>query len=259
MDWQKLLILCALAIPALQAQQCDVAVALEREQAQSFVNGVPKLLNAAVDARVAQNPSGQPASLAPTAKRAFASAFDSKAVYADLLSSFARRCVPSQLDAYDTLAQKGLFQTMLRLESTALRPEFDSELAAFRTEVFKDRPSDARLRLIRRFDRAVHRTDTLMAVITSFDGQNQAMFGTASHNLESMTKRLGQEMTLFNLFLYRTVSDEDLLSYIKLMEQPPARWFHQTYNASMSEVMQSRMSMAVHQMSADVQATLSRR
>jgi hypothetical protein len=220
---------------------------MEKEQAPQFIDTIPKFFDVLVDASYPKV-AGKQKSFGPLVKRGFDSALESKAAYQDFLATFEKQCSQSKLDAYVALTQTDLFRRMRQLDEAATRPGTAAEFEAYRTQVYKDRPSEARLELIRRFERAVLHTDTVMTILTSFDAACQRQFGNPPRDLGSVRTRLWQEMNLLHLFAYRTVSDEDYLLYVKLLEEPAARWFHQGYMMSLASVLQDRMTIAVRQM-----------
>ena len=249
MDKRIIFVLSLLAVPILQAESCKgLAEALEREQAPTFVKSMPDMLYAgAVASSSTMLSAQQQVMLNPIMKREFSNAFDSEGAYADLLANFATRCDQRKLDAYQVLARTPLALSLGRLAMATLRPEFPSELRAFATGLSKDRPSDARLALVQRLDKAQCGTDMAVRVVESayraWEGPSAPP--VSAEDLEPLRVQIWQQTNLTNVYLYRTVSDEDLSSYVKLMEQPSARWFFQAYSASFHDVLLSRTTLVM--------------
>ena len=259
---KRILILTMMLTPALmQAQSCPGASeALDLEQGPAFIDHLASTFYTGAIWGIATITSrDQQAMLEPIFKRASYKTFDSKTVTADLLTNFTKRCNKPKLDAYLAITKGDTFKAMMKLEAATLKPTFLHDVQMYAaTTLAKNRPSDARIGLITRFDKAVQTTDCVMSM---FDGGNMALKQTMGlsgmgnvGDIETIRDRMWQQVNLMNVYIFRDASDTELLSYIKLMEQPAARWFHLTYTVSVTDVMRNRMPMVVQQIMEGVQS-----
>jgi hypothetical protein len=238
-------------VPVLQAQQCPgMQEVLNLEQGPEFADRFANAFYTGAIWGISTIISkDSQAILSPIFKRASYKAFEPKSVSEELLANFAKRCNKPKMDAYAAIIQTDPYKSLMKLQTVTQRPDFPAQLQTFWQGLAKHRPSDARMALITRYDKAVLSTDCVMTV---FDAGNKALQQTVGlsglgniGDLQDIRERMWQQVNLINVYVFRDTSDTDLLAYVKLVEQPPAHWFHTTYAAALADVMRSRMTVAV--------------
>ena len=187
--------------------------------------------------------------------RAFHDQLDPQTLYNDLMAGFRRRCVQEKMDAYTEMSNTPLHQSMQFLDADSAKPDFTARVQAFAATLGQNRPSDARLELIQRLDKALLRTDQVMSVINGYANAVRRVGGApVTVDIEGVRRQTWQYMNLQHVYLYREANDDELQKYVEMVEQPASVWFHQTYLAAMNDVVQSHMSAAVNQMVKEFQA-----
>lgn len=239
-----------------------VVSALEIAHTRKMADRIPAQMYAlAVSSSATLVSSRQQASLNPVLKRAIYDAFEPNSVYADMLAIFADRCDQEKLDSFQSLARTNTFKAMDRLKMEALRPDFAAGLEAFASTSGQIKPSSARVALLQRIVQATGATEMSVSMSEAADRAARGLSGGAegssasASDIPNFRQTMAQQVLLMNMYIYRTVKEEDLASYTEFLEQTPVRWFNQTYLASVREIIEGRLPLAISEIKSEIESS----
>ncbi len=177
---------------------------------------------------------------------------------ANTLYQLAKDCFRKNFDAQkmqDTLTwlQSPLFRKFSGLEMNLSDPKVRAEVKEFTTSLMTKPPPEARLGLVKRFDQATNSTSLAVDIITSI---NRGMV-TGIEKFVPVDKRvppdkldellaqqrqkieepLKSASMISMIFLFRSVSDEELRQYISFYESDTGRWFTRLSSLAMNSAM----------------------
>jgi hypothetical protein len=142
-----------------------------------------------------------------------------------------------------------------KLEALERQPRQKEELELFVAQLEQDPPSPQRIELARRYLEASHAADAAIemgvTVATSMarvldakgklkDEEFQAGIRKAKQVYNEQYREQIEAAVMANfLFVYRTVPDEDLISYVEFMESPSGQWLTGATISALAESMSS--------------------
>jgi len=184
----------------------------------------------------------------------FIRAFRPEALYASLTKSLQENFNRERMSALLPWFRSPLSRKVVQLESDAYTPENEKELEVFAQGLKNSPPPQERLTLIRRLDQALGSTevtrDAAMVVVqrmaktinqvapeqSAFQKERQAAHATVQDATSVMT-----------LYLYHSVSDQELAQYVEFWESEAGRWFSSALRKAMRQALGSATDEAADQ------------
>jgi hypothetical protein len=238
-----------------------IAEALEISGTKKALESIPMQIRAQYDAR--QNPLK--AEDKTRVVRILTDAFRPDVLYGAVRNAFRTNYDPQRMSHVMTQLRSPLFKKIAALELAAGEPGAKQDLERFALGLQGDIPPPARVALVQRHEAAMRSADLQieMAVVA---------FQTVARSLEpvlSTTQRLtGREMDAAErklraqqenltraalvrwLYTYRSLSTEELASYVEFGESDPGRWFVATQRKGLLDAMRIAMDMAARHMAS---------
>lgn len=159
-----------------------------------------------------------------------------------------------------------LSQKISRLEEEASTPQAAQEITNFSEQLKSNPPSEQKLALLKQLDSVSGFTEFNVEVWLAF---SRAMFRAAEMNVPSEEREPSQKQTfekmldeqklklkdsireqvlVSNIYIYRSVSDEELKEYIGFYESEVGRWFNKTANEALLEAITKAGDTAGHKL-----------
>jgi hypothetical protein len=173
----------------------------------------------------------------------------------ELRNQYSLTMVERLLEWYRTPVARSVTATEIRMSS----PESANRFAAFADRLRSDPPSSLRLDLVKRLDAVVDLSElqmsmaksVLRAVAEHLNPQLPPARRVTEKQLQAIVQAVEQQRPMIKertlarlLFIYDSVSDQDLQEYVQFWESESGQWFRTLYlRASLEGVQRAALSM----------------
>lgn len=241
-------------------QNTLIAEVLELSGAKKQVEQIPDIVNA----QLTQRQMEVKPEVYEKVSRIMAESYKANTLYQDVVNYFKNNFDQNRLLVILEWLQSPLSQKMSRLEIQASTAEAMQEMRNFAAQLQYTPPRQERLALVQRFDEVVGATEMSIEMsLASFRGLAKAIDPTLPPEKRLQEGQLEQlcnqmkaqlQMPLKNstlvsfLYTYRSVSDEELNTYIDFWESDTGKWFNRVSSEAVMEAMTKAAEGAGNQM-----------
>jgi Domain of unknown function (DUF4124) len=238
-----------------------IAEALEISGTKKALESIPMQIRAQYDAR--QNPLK--AEDKTRVVRILTEAFRADVLYSAVRNAFRTNYDPQRMGFVVTQLRTPLFKKIATLELAASEPGAKQDLERFALGLQGDIPPPARVALVQRHEAAMRSADlqiemavvAFQAVARSLEpalSTAQRLTGremdAAERKLRAQQDNLTRAALVRWLYTYRSLTTEELASYVEFGESDPGRWFVATQRKGLLDAMRTAMDTAARQMAS---------
>ena len=238
-----------------------IAEALELSGTRKALESVPAHIKLQLESRqTALKPPDQ-----ARATKILADAFRPEVLYNAVREAFRSNYDPQRMGVVMAQLRTPLFKKIVARELAAGEPAAKADLEVFAQALGRDVPTPARVDLVRRQE-AIVRSAALqidMSVI-AFKAVLRALepavpaekrptareIDFAEQTLRAQQDPLNRAALIRALYAYRTLSDEELTTYVEFSESDAGRWFVAAQRKGLLDAMRIAMDAAARQMTA---------
>lgn len=247
--------------PVDKERDALIAEALEISGTKRALESIPAQIRAQYDARQSPIRPGDKARVI----RILTDAFRPDVLYSAIRSAFRSNFDAQRMDIVMGKLRSPLFKRIAALELAADEPGARQDLERFAMGLQGDIPAPARVALVQRQE-AVMRSAELqidMAIIAAqavgrslepLLSPTQRPTGremdAAEHKLRSQQDALTRAALVRWLYTYRSLTSEELATYVEFNESDAGRWFAATQRKGLLEAMRAAMDTAARRMAS---------
>jgi Domain of unknown function (DUF4124) len=236
-----------------------IVEALEISGTKKALETIPAQIRAQYDAR--QNP------LKPEDRtrviRILTDAFRPDVLYGAVRNAFRTHYDPQRMGLVMAQLRSPLFKKVAALELAASEPGAKQDLERFAMGLQGDIPPPARVALVQRHETAMRSADlqiemavvAFQAVARSLEPLLSAAQRPTGREIDAVERKLRTQHDNLTraalvrwLYTYRSLTTEELASYVEFGESDPGRWFVATQRKGLLDAMRAAMDTAARQM-----------
>lgn len=199
------------------------------------------------------------------ATKILADSFRPEVLYGAVRDAFRSGYDPQRMGLVMAQLRSPLFKKITALELAANEPRAKADLEVFAQALARDVPAPARVDLVQRQEAVVRSAALQMEMsVIAFKAVLRALEPAvpsdkrptarevefAERTLRAQQDALTRAALVRALYTYRTLSDEDLASYVEFSESDAGRWFVATQRKGLLDAMRVAMDAAARQMTA---------
>jgi len=238
-----------------------IAEALEISGTKKALDTIPAHIRAQYDARQTTLKAEDKTRVA----RILTNAFRPDVLYSAVRGAFRSNYDPQRLGFVLAQLRSPLFRRIAALELAASEPGAKQDLERFALGLQGDIPKPARVALVQRHEAAMRSAELQIEMaVVAFQAVSRSLepvLSTAQRPTGRETdaaerKLRGQQDALTRaalvrwLYTYRSLSDEELATYVEFGESDPGRWFVTTQRQGLLDAMRVAMASAARQMAS---------
>jgi len=238
-----------------------IAEALEISGTKKALETIPAHIRAQYDARQTTLKAEDRTRVV----RILTDAFRPDVLYGAVRGAFRSNYDAQRMSLVMTQLRSPLFRKIAALELAASEPGAKQDLERFALGLQGDIPKPARVALVQRHEAAVRSAELQveMAVVASqavarslepVQSTSQRPTGretdAVEHKLRGQQEALTRAALVRWLYTYRSLSDEELGTYVEFSESDPGRWFVTAQRQGLIDAMRAAMASAARQMAS---------
>jgi Domain of unknown function (DUF4124) len=236
-----------------------IAEALEISGTRKALETIPAQIRAQYDARQTPIKAEDKARVF----RILSDAFRPDVLYGAVRAAFRANYEPQRMSLVMTQLRSPLFRKIAALELAAGEPGARQDLERFALSLQSDIPPPARVALVQRHEAAMRSAELQIEMaVVAFHAVGRSLEPVLSpaqrptgREMDAAERKLrGQQDALTRaalvrwLYTYRSLTNEELATYVEFGESDPGRWFTAVQRKGLLDAMRAAMDSAARQM-----------